>query len=126
MAAYKSVELDDALGGLPVQHRETEGSESQAFLNLFRPFGGVKYIEGGVDSGFKKVDRGAHEKRLFLVKGKRNVRVIPVEVSYKSLNHGDVFVLDCPNRVYQWNGKTSSMAERAKVGVCQRVSARRA
>ena len=37
-----------------------------------------RYLEGGVDSGFKKVQRGVYEKRLFHVKGKRNVRVSQV------------------------------------------------
>jgi hypothetical protein len=115
VAAYKSVELDDALGGTPVQHRETQGGESQEFLALFRTYGGVRYYEGGVDSGFKKGARGPHEKRLFLVKGKRNVRVIPVEVSHKSLNQGDVFVLDTADKIFQWNGRDSSHAERVRV-----------
>ena len=115
VAAYKTVELDDSLGGAAIQHRETEGFESQQFLNLFKPFGGVKYAEGGVDSGFKKVNRDEYEKRLLQVKGKRNVRVTPVEISSKSLNQGDVFILDCGLKIFQWNGKNSSKAERAKV-----------
>ena len=119
VAAYKTVELDDSLGGAAIQHRETEGAESQAFLSLFQPFGGVKYAEGGVESGFKKVNRDEYEKRLLQVKGKRNVRISPVEISYKSLNNGDVFILDCGLKIFQWNGKSSSKAERAKVGTRQ-------
>ena len=35
----------------------------------------VRYLEGGVDSGFVKVDRDAYRKRLLHVKGKRNIRI---------------------------------------------------
>ena len=33
------------------------------------------YLKGGVESGFRKVQRGKYEKRLFQIKGKKNVRV---------------------------------------------------
>jgi gelsolin len=35
-AALKTVELDQMLGDLPTQYREVQGSESDAFLGLFR------------------------------------------------------------------------------------------
>eukprot|EP00794_Sanderia_malayensis_P007449 gene7449-8271_t len=112
IAAYKTVELDDALGGYPVQYRETQNHESRKFLSNFPS--GIQYLAGGIDSGFKKVDRDAYVKRLLHVKGKRNVRVQQVELSYTSLNHGDVFVLDDGKKIYCWNGKDSSKKERIK------------
>jgi hypothetical protein len=49
------------------------------------------------------------------VKGVRQVRITPVDVSVKSLNEGDVFVLDTREVVCVWTGPRSNRAERNKV-----------
>ncbi|XP_067673342.1 advillin-like [Haliotis asinina] len=112
VAAYKTVELDDSLGGAPVQHREVQDHESQLFLSYFKK--GIRYLDGGVDSGFKKVERDKYETRLLHIKGKRNVRVRQVKCDVSSLNQGDVFILDCGLIMYVWNGPASSKMERIK------------
>ena len=112
VAAYKTVELDQSLGGEPIQHREVQGHESDEFMALFK--GGVRYLEGGVATGFKHVDRDAFTTRLLHVKGRRAVRVGPTALSAASLNSGDVFILDAGRKLFQWNGKESSTVERQK------------
>jgi gelsolin len=111
-AAYKTVELDDLLGGDPVQHREVQGHESDLFLSYFK--NEIKILEGGVDSGFKHVEPEKYRPRLLHLKGKRKVRVTEVELSHKSLNSGDVFILDGGLKIYQWNGSKSGPQEKMK------------
>ena len=111
-AALLTVELDQLLGDLPTQFRETQGCESDEFLQLWPT--GAQYLAGGVDSAFTAVDRDAYTTRLLHVKGKRNVRVMQVPVSVASLNSGDVFLLDTGRTVTQWNGRHASRAEKAK------------
>jgi hypothetical protein len=112
VAAYKTIELDMSLGGEPVQHREVQGGESDQFLGMFKA--GVRYLEGGVASGFKHVDREAFSTRLLHIKGRRNIRVIQTELSPNSMNSGDVFILDAGRFIYQWNGKAASNVEKTK------------
>ncbi|WAR10094.1 AVIL-like protein [Mya arenaria] len=111
VAAFKSVELDDLLGGFPVQHREVQGSESKLFLSYFKK--GIKYNDGGVKSGFNHVDT-TFKKRLMHIKGKHHVRVQEVDMAWSSFNSGDVFLLDLGQMIYVWNGKDSTRTERFK------------
>jgi len=112
-AAYKTVELDDYLDGAPIQFREAMGHESERFLSYWPK--GVRLLEGGVDSGFKKVQAKEYKPRLMHVKGKKNCRVIQCpELNSKQLNSGDVFILDNGLEIIQWNGNKSSVAERRK------------
>jgi advillin len=114
VAAYKSVELDDALGGRPVQYREVQGEESQAFLSIFKNTGGIEYLPGGIDSGFQKVERDVYKTRLLHLKGQRTVRVSEVPLQLASLNRGDVFILDAGLKIYVFNGPSSNKYEKAK------------
>lgn len=111
-AAIKTVELDAALGGRAVQHRELQGHESDKFLSYFKPC--IIPLEGGVASGFKKPEEEEFETRLYVCRGKRVVRLKQVLFARSSLNHDDVFILDTQQKIYQFNGANSNIQERAK------------
>jgi gelsolin len=111
-AAYKTVELDDLLGGEPVQHREVQEHESDLFLSYFK--NQINILEGGVESGFRHVKPEEYKPRLLHLKGKKKVRVTEVPLSHTSLNSGDVFILDAGLNIYQWNGSKSGPQEKMK------------
>jgi hypothetical protein len=111
-AAYRTVELDDQLGGGPVQYRETQGNESKLFLSYFKK--GIQYLDGGIESAFNHVDPNAYEPKLLQCKGKREVRVMQVEMKSSAMNEGDVFILDEGLKLYQWNGKEANKYEKFK------------
>jgi len=120
-AAYKTVELDDFLGGVPVQHREVQGHESKLFQSYFPH--GLRFMEGGVDSGFNKVKPKEYKPRLLQLKGKRRVRLVEVPLEAKSVNSGDVFILDVGMQLIQFNGKESCGRERLKAAeVCRALN----
>jgi len=120
-AAYKTVELDDFLGTEPVQYREVQEHESEAFMKTFN--NQIRIMEGGVDSGFKHVEPEKYTPRLLHMKGKRKVRVTQVPFERASLNSGDVFILDAGLKLFQFNGKKSSPAERSKAAqTCRAIA----
>ncbi|CAH2225460.1 jg4436, partial [Pararge aegeria aegeria] len=75
----------------------------------------VRYLDGGHQSGFNHVvtNPGA-EKRLFQVKGKKNIRVRQVDPLISSMNKGDVFILDINNDIFVYVGEKSKNVERLK------------
>jgi len=113
------VELDDFLGGAPVQHREVQGYESELFLSYFPQH--IQILGGGIESGFNHVKPTEYTCRLLHLKGKKFVRVVQVELTSKSLNSGDTFILDDGMTVYQWQGKSSGPNERVKAGQLARA-----
>jgi len=110
-AAYKTVELDDHLGGEPVQHREIQDNESPLFLSYFKE---IHFHEGGIETGFKHVTPKEYKPRLLHVKGNKNVIVREVEVSASSLNSGDVFIYDGGLDIHVLMGKECNAKERNK------------
>ena len=97
MPLHQAVELDDLLGGLPVQHRECEGRESALFLGYFGDGGpcpgGVRYLEGGIESGFRHAETKERPARLLHVRREqRTVKATEVPLAFASINEGDCFV----------------------------------
>ncbi|NWS68532.1 VILI protein, partial [Crotophaga sulcirostris] len=112
-AAIYTIQMDDHLGTVAVQHREVQGYESETFRAYFKQ--GLIYKKGGVASGMKHVETNTYNvQRLLHVKGKKNVVAGEVEMSWNSFNRGDVFLLDLGQLIVQWNGPESNRQERLK------------
>ncbi|NXW40621.1 VILI protein, partial [Nyctiprogne leucopyga] len=112
-AAIYTIQMDDHLGTVAVQYREVQGHESETFRAYFKQ--GLVYKKGGVASGMKHVETNTYNvQRLLHVKGKKNVVAGEVEMSWKSFNRGDVFLLDLGQLIIQWNGPESNRNERLK------------
>jgi len=120
-AAYKTVELDDYLGGDPVQHREVQNYESDLFLSYFEDHGGIMLLDGGMESGFNKVTPTEYTARLLHIKGRKHVRVTQVPFEASSLNEGDVFILDTGLDIYEWAGQDSGVNEKKRAGIVMRA-----
>ncbi|NP_835232.2 scinderin like a [Danio rerio] len=112
-AAIFAMQLDDHLGGAPVQYREVQNNESVTFLGYFKT--GIKYKQGGVSSGFNHVvSNEMNTKRVLHIKGRRAIRATEVNMSWASFNHGDCFILDLGKDIYQWCGSKCNRFERLK------------
>ncbi|KAG6828560.1 hypothetical protein H0H87_001594 [Tephrocybe sp. NHM501043] len=114
--AYKTVELDDHLHGVPVQYRESQGHESSQFLSYFPTFLSLK---GGIATGFHHVSAPPPLDllKLYRISTSGNgsglvVREVPPQAS--SLVSGDVYVLDRGAKVWQFNTKASVGMEKFK------------
>ncbi|KAF1994733.1 gelsolin [Amniculicola lignicola CBS 123094] len=120
-AAYKTVELDEFLHGAATQHRELQSSPSASFSRLFPR---LKILRGGVRSGFTHVEtneEAPHIDTLLRIfkhpspsAGRDAILVHEVEPTWKSLDEGDVFVLDRGDKIWVWQGKKCSPMEKAK------------
>lgn len=89
--------------------------EGELFLSYFKKNGGVEYLPGGVESGFRDVTQQKEfVPRLLQIKGERYARVFPVDVTANSINDGDVFILDMNDKIYMWPGAQCNVNEKVK------------
>nr|KAF6429036.1 capping actin protein, gelsolin like [Molossus molossus] len=113
--AVLAVHLNTLLGERPVQHREVQGNESDLFMSYFPR--GLKYQEGGVESAFHKTSAQATPaaiRKLYQVKGKKNIRATERALTWDSFNTGDCFILDLGQNIFTWCGGKSNILERNK------------
>ncbi|KAI1469438.1 actin depolymerizing protein [Daldinia caldariorum] len=119
-AAYKTVELDEFLHGVAIQHRELQKEPSEDFMALFSR---VRILSGGVRSGFTHVETEEEPKetvtllRIFkhpTAKRADSILVYEVEPTWQSLDENDVFVLERNDKIWVWQGKNCSPTEKAK------------
>lgn len=113
-AAIKTVELDDRFDGEPTQHREVQGHESDEFLELFDKYGGIRYLDGGIETGFRKPTGTEPHTMLFHIKGRKHPVLQQVKVSGESLNQGDAFILVTAKTLYLWIGSSANYMEKNK------------
>jgi hypothetical protein len=112
VAAYKTVELDDLLGGGPTQVREVQGAESPQFKNMFPK--GLMYADGGCESGFKKVERDVYKTQLLTIKGKKHIRTKALDLRRDELTNQDVFILDVGLKLYMFTGPKAGPKKKMK------------
>lgn len=127
-AAYKTVELDEFLKGTATQHRELQRSPSDEFAALFPR---LRILRGGVKSGFRHVEEEEEDKeetvmllRIFRYsspsagprKPSADTTTVVHEVApdWRSLDDGDVFVLERRDKIWVWQGRECSPMEKAK------------
>ena len=117
-AAYKTVELDEFLRGVAVQHREVEAEPSEDFLRLFPR---LTILAGGISTGFRHVEEEEKEDIITLLRvfkassgGVSSTVVHEVAPSWRSLDDTDVFILDLGDKIWVWQGRKCSPMEKAK------------
>ncbi|KAI1332231.1 hypothetical protein F5Y16DRAFT_172336 [Xylariaceae sp. FL0255] len=120
-AAYKTVELDEYLHGVAVQHRELRSQPSDDFLALFPR---IRILSGGVRSGFTHVEPAEKDNQtLTLLKIFKHpsaaragsIMVQEVEPTWRSLDENDVFIpMQGSDSIRVWQGKSCSPIEKAK------------
>jgi hypothetical protein len=111
-SAAFSVQISSVLQKMSRHHLEEMEYETDLFMSYFK--GGLFYLPGGIESGWRKPEDRVHEPKLLLVKGKRYPRVFEVPLEANSLNEGDSFILDLDTKLFIWNGAECSNHERNK------------
>jgi hypothetical protein len=81
---------------------------------MFSYRGGLSYIEPLVLKRQQNLREDQHQKKLYIIKGKKHPRVVRVEIDVANMNHGDIFVVDDDVKIWVWSGSKSNRLERGK------------
>lgn len=117
--AYKIVELDDFFKGNVDLSLEMQGEESDEFFALFPEF---IVMEGGIPSGFKKVEEIKYPVRLLKVLQGVSVKSVEVPLLFSSLTQEDGFIIDTGMELFTWRGENAGSFKKFNcVNICNRI-----
>ncbi|CAI9543799.1 unnamed protein product [Staurois parvus] len=110
-SAFLSAQLDEELGGGPVQVRVVQGKEPPHLLSLFGGKPLIVYKGGTSRESGQTADA---DIRLFQVRASSSgfTRAVEVDVAASNLNSNDAFVLKTPSTAFLWVGQGASDAEK--------------
>ncbi|XP_059494284.1 gelsolin a [Stegostoma tigrinum] len=110
-AAILTTQLDEELGGGPVQVRVIQGREPAHLMSMFGGKPMVVYKGGTSREGGQTVPA---DNRLFQVRASSSgsTRAVEVDVVASNLNSNDVFVLKTPESSFVWVGHGASDTEK--------------
>ncbi|XP_003757131.1 gelsolin isoform X1 [Sarcophilus harrisii] len=111
-AAILTVQLDEELGGTPVQSRVVQGKEPAHLMSLFGGKPMIIYKGGTSREGGQTVPAST---RLFQVRSSSSgaTRAVEVNPAASELNSNDAFVLKTPSSAYLWVGEGASDTEKS-------------
>ncbi|KAG2470044.1 GELS protein, partial [Polypterus senegalus] len=110
-SAILTAQLDEEMGGGPVQVRVIQGKEPAHLMSIFGGKPMVVYKGGTSRDGGQSPPA---EIRLFQVRSNSAgfTRAVEVDATASNLNSNDAFVLVTPDASFSWYGKGASDAER--------------
>ncbi|XP_069799746.1 gelsolin isoform X2 [Dendropsophus ebraccatus] len=110
-SAFLSAQLDEELGGGPVQVRVVQGKEPAHLLSLFGGKPLIVYKGGTSRDGGQSPDA---DIRLFQVRASSAgfTRAVEVDASAANLNSNDAYVLKTPSAAHLWVGQGASDPEK--------------
>ncbi|XP_064583537.1 gelsolin isoform X1 [Zonotrichia leucophrys gambelii] len=111
-SAFLTVQLDEELGGTPVQKRVVQGKEPPHLMSMFGGKPLVVYKGGTSREGGQTAPAAT---RLFQVRSSTSgaTRAVELDPTASQLNSNDAFVLKTPSAAYLWVGQGASNAEKS-------------